>query len=200
MASLKNNFPKEMEELIEISHLCYERNLVSAAGGNVSIRAGEGMLVTASGVSLRDVSEEDILYCSISGEVLEGREGLRPSKETPFHLNVYRSREEINSVIHVHPDYSTLWSLEGTQLPLYTASAHMKLVKVPLIGPGKPGSAELAEKVRRAVAEEYPDAFAFLMAEHGALIMGDRLRDTFDTAELLESSAKIAVIHKLMTK
>lgn len=200
MSALIKSFPKEMEELIEISHLCYERNLVSAAGGNVSVRAGAGLLITASGVSLRDVCAEDIIYCSMSGELLVCREGLKPSKETPFHLNVYRSRENVNAVIHVHPDYSTLWSLEGTELPLYTASAHMKLVKVPLIGPGKPGSPELAEKVRRAVAEEYPEAFAFLMAEHGALIMGDRLRDTFDTAELLESSAKIAVIHKLMQK
>ena len=128
MSTLIKSFPKEMEELIEISHLCYERNLVSAAGGNVSVRAGAGLLITASGVSLRDVCAEDIIYCSMSGELLVCREGLKPSKETPFHLNVYRSRENVNAVIHVHPDYSTLWSLEGTELPLYTASAHMKRI------------------------------------------------------------------------
>ena len=111
---------------------------------------------------------------------------------------MYRSRAEINSVIHVHPDYATIWSLEGKELPLYTASAKMKLKHVPLIGPGLPGSKELADKVLHAVAEEHPGDFAFIMAEHGTLVLGDRLRDTFDTAELLESSAKIAVIHKLM--
>ena len=198
MNNLRKLFPEEMGELIEISRLCYERNLVSAAGGNVSIRAGEGLLITASGVSLRDITEDDIIYSNISGEILDCPEGLKPSKETPFHLNVYRSRSEVNSVIHVHPDYATIWSLEGKELPLYTASANMKLKHVPLIGPGLPGSRELADKVYRAVAEEYPKDFAFIMAEHGILVLGKRLRDTFDTAELLESSAKIAVYRRLM--
>ena len=70
MGVLKDRFPNEVDELIEISRLCYERRLVSAAGGNVSVRAGKGILITASGVSLRDVTEEHIIYCGISGQLL----------------------------------------------------------------------------------------------------------------------------------
>lgn len=84
------------------------------------------------------------------------------------------------------------------ELPLYTESAKLKLVHVPLIPDGQPGSADLAEKVLTAVSHTSEDTTAFLMEAHGVLILGETMENCFHQAELLEDSAKIAVFQKLL--
>jgi L-fuculose-phosphate aldolase len=195
--SFETSFKDELAEIIKYSNLVYWRRLVSAAGGNISMRLGENVLITASNTALREVTADGVILCDRNGNVLEGNPALKPSKETMFHLAVYQSRPEIGAVIHAHPCYSTAFSISGEKLPLFTASAKLKLVDVPAIPEALPGSAELAENVRRAVSEEYPDAFAYLIRSHGILTMGRTLKDSFERAELLEDTAKIAILCKL---
>ena len=195
-----SEYPAELEALIEYSRRVYNRHLTSAAGGNVSVRAGDNVLITASGVCLGKTAAENVILCSRSGEILEAAAGLRPSKETPFHLNVYRSRPNARAVIHAHPNAATAFSLLHEPLPLLTESAKLKLREVPVIADAAPGSQKLAELVYEAVAKEHPEAFAFLMQAHGILTLGDDLEEAFDTAELLEDSVKIALVQRLLNK
>ncbi|NCB52712.1 MAG: class II aldolase/adducin family protein [Clostridia bacterium] len=196
MWSFETSYKDELSEIIKYSALVYWRRLVSAAGGNISMRCGDNILITASDVSLREVTADGVILCDMDGNVLEGNPSLKPSKETRFHLSIYHSRPGIGAVIHAHPCYSTAFSLSGKELPLYTVSAKLKLSNVPIIGEAPPGSAELAENVHRAVSEDHPDAFAYLMRAHGILTMGRTMKESFDLAELLEDTAKIAVLHK----
>ena len=101
-------------------------------------------------------------------------------------------------VLHAHPVFSTIWSMQNQELPLYTESAKLKLVHVPLIPDGQPGSVDLAEKVLTAVSHTSEDTTAFLMEAHGVLILGETMENCFHQAELLEDSAKIAVFQKLL--
>ena len=94
--------------------------------------------------------------------------------------------------------FSTIWSMQNQELPLYTESAKLKLVHVPLIPDGQPGSVDLAEKVLTAVSHTSEDTTAFLMEAHGVLILGETMENCFHQAELLEDSAKIAVFQKLL--
>ena len=64
-------------------------------------------------------------------------------------------------VLHAHPVFSTIWSMQNQELPLYTESAKLKLVHVPLIPDGQPGSVDLAEKVLTAVSHTSEDTTAF---------------------------------------
>ena len=93
-------------EVVKYSHLLYERGLVTAAGGNVSMRCGDTVIVTASGVSLRDTREDNLILCDQNGKLIVCPDGLKPSKETIFHLKIYQIRQDVDSVIHVHPAYS----------------------------------------------------------------------------------------------
>lgn len=186
-------YKKELEDIMKYSRLAYARRLVSAAGGNVSARCGENILITGSNVSLREVSADTLLFCDMDGNVLEGNGALRPSKETQFHLSVYASRPEVNAVLHTHPCYATAFSIIGDKLPLRTVSARLKLVDVPMIAEAQPGSRELAEIVRRTVGEN-PAAMAFLLRAHGAITMGSSQEECFNLAELLEDTAKIAIL------
>jgi L-ribulose-5-phosphate 4-epimerase len=188
-------FEEEIKEIIKYSNLVYWRHLVSAAGGNISIRIGKNVLITASDVSMRDVTAGSLLLCDMDGKVLKGNPILKPSKETQFHLAIYKNRSEVEAVIHAHPCYSTTFSIIGEKLPLYSASAKMKLVNVPIISEATPGSAELVENVKHAV-KDYPNTYAYIMSNHGVLTLGKTLKESFDRAELLENTAKIAILIK----
>lgn len=124
-------WPKSADDIIRYSALVYQKGLVSAAGGNVSARLGGDMLITGSNVPLRAVTYEGLVLCDAEGHVKRAAQGLKPSKETRFHLDVYRLRPEINYIIHAHPTYSVLWTLQKKPLPLYTESAKLKLGEVP---------------------------------------------------------------------
>lgn len=196
--SWETQYPDKVQDLIRFSKLIYDRNLVSAAGGNISIRCGKHILITGSNVSLREVTPDSLVLCDLQGKMLEAPQGLRPSKETQFHLGIYTQRPEINCVIHAHPAFSVIWSLQGTPLPLYTESARLKLRTVPLIPAAPPGSSELARQVIQAVARAPETIRAFLMENHGILVMGETAKACFHQSELLEDSAKIAVFHALL--
>lgn len=190
-------WPKQAEDIIRYSALVYQKGLVSAAGGNVSARLGDDILITGSNVPLRAVTHEGLVLCDAEGQVKRAAKGLRPSKETRFHLDVYRLRPEINYIIHAHPTYSVLWTLQKKPLPLYTESAKLKLGTVPIVPDRAPGSAELADAVAETVANAPAETRAFLMEGHGILVMGQTMEECFDQAELLEDTAKIAFLQQL---
>lgn len=196
----ERNYRSEMEDIIRYSGLLYDRNLVSAAGGNVSERCGSDMLITASNAPLREITPDSLVLCDLKGAVIEKNQHLRPSKETLFHAGVYRVRPEVRCVIHVHPAYSVVWTLQKKPLPLYTESAKLKLIDVPIIPDAAPGSQELAENVVRTVAAAPANITAFLMEGHGILALGRTMQECFHQVELLEDTAKVAVLQALLTR
>jgi L-fuculose-phosphate aldolase len=185
-----------IEEICIYSRLCYERGLVGAAGGNVSARIpGEDRIViTPSGVSLRDISRDKLIIADIEGEKVGGPEGYRPSKETGMHIELYKVRHDINAVIHVHPPFATAFSVKKMPIPMLTASAKLKLKKVPLVQYADPGSSQLARYVSECAMTVGNDVKALALESHGLLAFDKCLSDAFDVAELVEDTARIAFI------
>lgn len=186
-------FPVQMRDVQAYSGLVYSRGLVSAKGGNISARCGGQFLITATDAPLRAIDSSCAVLCSADGTPLPGQEGVRPSKETPFHQSIYRCRPDVNFVIHAHPCSCIAQTLMEAELPMLTVSARMKLGHVPTIPEARPGTAELADQVEQAVRGN-PECCAFLMKAHGALVMGRSAEDCYCLLELLEDTAKIALL------
>jgi L-fuculose-phosphate aldolase len=189
------------EELSRYSRLCYDRNLVGAAGGNLSVRVtGKDLfLVTASGVSLRDVRPENIVIVDLNGKVIEGPQGLKPSKEINFHLAIFRARPTAQAVIHVHPTYGITFACQQRTIPLATVSARLKLKQGTIVPLANPGSMELAQNVAHAVQSSPDDATVFLMDLHGVVVWGTSLENAFNDTELSEDTARIAFLQAAAT-
>ena len=92
------------QEIIETGRWIMEKNLTWGTSGNISVREGDHIYVTASGTVIGDLHEEDITVVDLEGKVLEGR---KPSKETGMHLEVYRKRPEVAAVLHASPFWTT---------------------------------------------------------------------------------------------
>ncbi len=184
------------QELCRYSLLCYERGLATGSGGNLSVRVPgtDLILVTASGIALRDIRPGNIVVVDVQGRVIEAPAGLKPSKEIGFHLEVFRKRPGVNAVIHVHPAHAIVIASRRSPIPLATISAQLKLKQGPLVPDAPPGSAELCEHVARSAAESGPEASVLLMERHGLIAFNGSLGAAFDDAELAAETAKIALL------
>src|SRR5471032_3604438 len=94
--------------------------LVIQTWGNVSgiDRARGLMVIKPSGVSYDGMKPEHMVVVSLAdGKVVEGN--LKPSSDTPTHLELYRAFKEIGSVVHTHSLYATAWAQTKKNLPSY---------------------------------------------------------------------------------
>jgi L-fuculose-phosphate aldolase len=183
-------------ELARYSRLCYDRGLATGSGGNLSARipGTDLVLVTASGVALRDVEPGNIVAVNLAGDVRDGPASLKPSKEIGFHLEVFRARPKVNAVVHVHPAHASVYATRGNTIPLETISAKLKLKQGSIVPDAPPGSQELRDAVARAAAEADPDVTVLLMARHGLVSFGASLCAAFDDAELAAETARVALL------
>lgn len=87
-------------------------NLVIFTWGNVSARSDDGYIVIKpSGVSYESMKAEDMVVLDLNGDIVEGN--LRPSSDTPTHLELYKRFADINGVCHTHSPHATSFAQAG---------------------------------------------------------------------------------------
>ena len=158
-------------------------DVTHGALGHVSLRLGdsESMLIKGKGpgeVGLRYTRPEDILTVDFSANKVTGADDLQPPSESFLHIWLYRTRPEIRSVIHVHPEHAVLLTICGKEiLPIYGA-----------YGPGARLALEGMRTYPRSITihddrlgEEFArfmgSSQAALMRGHGVSVVGNGVED-----------------------
>ncbi len=173
--------------LVETCRMLYDRGLTVSAGGNMSVRTADGVLITPSGRNKGLLSPDDLVKVSMDGTVVSGG---RPSIETGFHLALYRSNPGTNAVIHCHPLNCIAITVRGERLRCnLTPEGALLLGRVAEVPYVTPGTQELVDAVA-----EHADAKAMLMVRHGALTQGATLEEAFDRMEELEFQARLQML------
>jgi L-fuculose-phosphate aldolase len=174
----------------EIATYCarlYERGLVAGNSGNVSLRLADGtIVVTPTGVSLRDLDPRELVACAADGTPLPGQG--RPTSELPLHLAAYRVRPDIACVIHTHPTYCVGWSKTGGLFPLDTVGAIESLGTIAWTRYAKSGTQELADLCSEAFAGSVD---TIVMERHGLSSVAPNLETAFIRTDLAEQTAQI---------
>ena len=171
--------------------------LVVWTGGNVSARVstGEGeaglFVIKPSGVSYDDLAADNMILCTLDGEVVAGTPGSEraPSSDTAAHAYVYRHMPEVGGVVHTHSDYAVAWAARGEEIPcVITAMADEFGGPIP-VGPfaiigddsiGRGSVETLTGHRSRAV----------LMRNHGPFTIGASAKDAVKAAVMLEDVAR----------
>ncbi|MCB1842866.1 MAG: class II aldolase/adducin family protein, partial [Halioglobus sp.] len=176
------------EDLVNIMRELYESQVITATGGNISVRIpdtdGE-LWITPSRLFKGDLKPEVMVRINLRGESLDP--GSRsPSSEWCMHTRVLELKPEANAVIHAHAPNATILANAGLPfLPISTEAAFFgNIARIPFCMPGTP---ELAD----AVGEAMGDDWAVLMINHGILVAGRSLRRAADMVEIIERSAEI---------
>lgn len=153
--------------------------LLIGTAGNVSVRVGDRVAVTATGAVLAQLTAGQVTVVDLDGEVVAGT--LQPTSELDLHLGVYR-RHGAGAVVHTHAPMATALSCVLDELPCF----HYQLLAIGGTVRVAPyatfGTPELAESVLTAL----DGRSAALMANHGSVAVGPTLDKAFENALLLE--------------
>lgn len=179
---------KTAELICEIGRRMYERNMVAANDGNLSVKIGEDeILCTPTGISKGYMTPECICLINKKGEILHANEGYKPSSEIKMHLRVYQERPDVKAVVHAHPVYATTFAIaeQPLEAPILT-EAVVSLGRVPVARYARPSTDEVPD----SVAEYVQEVDAMLLAHHGALTYGDDLLEAYMRMESVEFYAR----------
>ncbi len=182
-----SHFAPSRELVVELCRRLLERGYLKATEGNVSVRVpGEdAFAVTPSNYDYALMHAEDICVLDHDLERLEGT--MKASIEAGMHAAVYARRRDVNAIIHTHQPYASALALVRRPIPaLFDEQARYLGRSVEIVDYAPSGTSFLRKNVEKAVAS---DANAFILANHGVLVLGgDPERAVFNMA-LLEKVA-----------
>ncbi|MFJ3896692.1 class II aldolase/adducin family protein [Streptomyces sp. NPDC090083] len=153
--------------------------LVVGTSGNVSVRVGDTVLVTPSGVPYDRLTPADAVGVDLDGRQVLGT--MLPTSELPMHLAVYR-RTGAQAVVHTHAVHATAVSTLVPELPSvhYMSGALGGPVRVAPYATY--GTEQLAENMLHALTGRS----ACLLQNHGTIAYGGSLDQAFDRTAQLE--------------
>ena len=96
-----------------------KQKLVIYSWGNVSeIDRSKGvMAIKPSGVRYDELTPDKIVLVDLDGNIIEGT--LKPSSDTPTHLELYRNFEAIGGICHAHSPVATMWAQAWKEIPCF---------------------------------------------------------------------------------
>ncbi|MGW4059405.1 class II aldolase/adducin family protein [Amycolatopsis sp. NPDC004747] len=174
----------ERQAVVAACHDLAAAGLLIGTAGNVSVRAGEHVAVTATGVVLGKATPDQVTVVDLDGTVVAG--DLMPTSELELHLGIYR-RWSAGAVVHTHSPQATAVSLVLDELPCVHYQQLLLGGAVRVAPFAVFGSDELAEHVWTALEGKS----AALLANHGAVVHGPGLQAAVDNALLLEWACEL---------
>ncbi|MET8826174.1 class II aldolase/adducin family protein [Streptomyces sp. NPDC004610] len=171
--------PAAWRDLVDTARRSVTDGLVVGTSGNVSVRVGDTVLVTPSGVPYDRLGPADLTGVDLTGRRTHGT--LAPTSELPMHLAVYRTTDA-RAIVHTHAVHATAVSTLVPELPVihYMTAALGGPVRVAPYATY--GTEELAENMLRALT----DRSACLLQNHGTLTHGTTLTQAYDRTAQLE--------------
>ncbi len=179
-----------LQDVCDVCHLLYQRNLIVSSGGNVSLRLLDKMYITRTGAFLGKITPEELVEVQIKdGRVIGAG---RPSKELGFHLGMLRAHPETGAVIHVHPTAVVAYTVRHPTpglfaLPPTNAGFYVRAGQIPLLPYFHSGSAELHAAVTRLAA----DFKVIALANHGIIVARPTLQEALNVVEEIEQNCQI---------
>ncbi|HEN3647574.1 TPA: aldolase [Yersinia enterocolitica] len=178
------------EDMVKLGASFFQRGYATGSAGNLSLKLADGtLLATPTGSCLGELNAERLAKVSLEGEWISGD---KPSKEISFHRAIYLNKPECEAVVHLHCLYLTALScLQDLDchnaIKPFTPYVVMRVGDVPVVPYYRPGDPRLGE----ALAKLAPQYRAFLLANHGPVVVGKSLREAADNMEELEETARL---------
>lgn len=170
-----------------IIEACLDMNasgLNQGTSGNISLRSGDGMLITPSGLPYAKTHPQDIVWMGFDGAIVGEKP---PSSEWRFHLDILRAKPEVNAVVHAHPTYCTTIAIMGYDIPaIHYMVAAAGGNSIPCAPYATYGTPELSDHALTALN----DRSACLLAHHGMIATGASLDKAMWLAVEVEALAR----------
>jgi len=177
------------QQILDIGKRLWQREFIASNDGNITVRINDNrLLTTPTGVSKGFMTPDMIIEMNMDGKILSASKIYHPSSEVKMHMEVYRQRDDIRSVVHAHPPVCTSFAVAGIPLDkCVLPEAVLTLGAVPIAPYGTPSTMEIPDSIKPYLQK----SDAILLANHGALTLGTDLISAYHRMETLEHSARI---------
>jgi 3-dehydro-4-phosphotetronate decarboxylase len=180
------------DEIVETGRSLYLRGLSPGTSGNLSVRTGDGFLMTPTNASLGALDPAALSVLDTAGNHVAGHV---PTKEAWLHLALYAVRDDAQAIVHLHSTHAVAVACladidEDDVLPPLTPYSVMRVGRLPLVPYGRPGDDSLAGAVR----ERARTSGALLLANHGPIVAAATLGQAAAACEEIEETAKLMLL------
>lgn len=197
------------KEVLKANLELNKSGLASCTWGNVSAYDDKNKLVVIkpSGVDYDVLSSDMLVVLDLDGNVVEG--SLKPSSDTPTHLELYKAFSGVKSVVHTHSPYAVARAQAKKSIPCY-GTTHAAYFKGTVFCTRPLTTAESRENAELYTGKIIVDIFrekaidpltvpAALAAFHGPFTWGKTVKEALTNAKALEEIAKTALLTEQIT-
>ncbi|MFD0681148.1 MULTISPECIES: class II aldolase/adducin family protein [unclassified Paenibacillus] len=178
------------KQLVEAGRYLLNNQLAWGTSGNMSARLDQDkMLITASGTYMGELDTESFVEYHIGTGTYTG--SRKASKETPFHVAIYRQRPDVNAILHSSPFYTTL--LACSNIPIVSElfiETMYYLEDIAYVDYMHPGTHELADSIEKQARKSN----IILMRNHGVVVYDDSVKEVQMRLETLEMACRMIVM------
>jgi len=186
------NAHKIKQDICEIGRRIYNRGFAAANDGNITVRIGENEVLCTPTMHCKGfLKPEDIATVDMQGNQTAGHK--KRSSEALLHLEIYRQRPELKSVVHCHPPHATAFAVAREPIPqCILPEVEVFLGDVPITKYETPGGQAFADTIIPFVKKTN----VIILANHGTVSFGENVERAYWWTEILDAYCRILILSK----
>ncbi len=190
------NAHKIKQDICEIGRRLYAKGFAAANDGNITVRIGDNeVLCTPTMHSKGFLKPDDISLVDMTGKQLSGNK--KRSSEALLHLEIYKRRPDIKSVVHCHPPHATAFAVAREPIPqCVLPEVEVFLGDVPITKYETPGGQAFADTIVPFVDK----CNVIILANHGTVSFGEDVEKAYWWTEILDAYCRILMLSRQLGK
>jgi L-fuculose-phosphate aldolase len=186
------NVHKQKQEICEIGRRIYNKGFAAANDGNITVRVNDNeVLCTPTMHSKGFLKPDDIATIDMKGNQIAGRK--KRSSEALLHLEIYKQRPDVKSVVHCHPPHATAFAVAREPIPqCVLPEVEVFLGDVPITKYETPGGQEFADTILPFVSKTN----VIVLANHGTVSFGENVERAYWWTEILDAYCRILMLSR----
>ena len=184
------NAHKIKQDICEIGRRLYNKGFAAANDGNITVRIGENeVLCTPTMHSKGFLKPDDISTVDMTGKQIAGHKPR--SSEALLHLEIYKQRKDVKSVVHCHPPHATAFAVAREPIPqCVLPEVEVFLGDVPITKYETPGGQGFADTILPFVSKTN----VIILANHGTVSYGETVERAYWWTEILDAYCRILML------
>src|SRR6187549_206051 len=186
------NTHKIKQDICEIGRRIYAKGFAAANDGNITVRVGENEVLCTPTMHCKGfLKPEDICLIDMTGKQLAGIK--KRSSEALLHLEIYRQRPDVKSVVHCHPPHACAFAIAREPIPqCVLPEVEVFLGDVPITRYETPGGQAFADTILPFVDKTN----VILLANHGTVSYGENVERAYWWTEILDAYCRMLILSK----
>lgn len=186
------NIHRIKQDICEIGRRLYNKGFAAANDGNITVRVGENeVLCTPTLHSKGFLKPDDICTVDMTGKQIAGRK--KRSSEALLHIEIYKQRPNVKSVVHCHPPHATAFAIAREPIPqCVLPEVEVFLGDVPITKYETPGGQAFADTILPFVDKTN----VIILANHGTVSYGEDVERAYWWTEILDAYCRMLMLAK----